>query len=272
MNASKLSYNELEKIKPYIKGYIEIVNKGYDFAGYKFGYELLDKQTQFKGLKKLIFCNDSVFVEPKRLDHYVKEVLSSNNDYISPVQSVQNCYHVCSWFLCFSNEIIKANFFKDYWNSYKPLHHKNYAILKGEIELSQRCIKNGYFPCAKYDTEFFMKSLSEIDYDCMKFLSKNYFYEIKKNQKNILYFERIESNHQITKNTFASLYTRHFHEANLLLFLKTDFPFIKKDLCRRRLIDYTQISLFFNDPSIKSLDIDYLFFHFVGGESVLAQD
>ena len=80
---------------------MEIENRGMDFAGYKFGHQILTQSVDTLKVQKLIFCNDSVLVEPHKVKLFCKNILASHDDYSSAESAYDYYYHVCSWFFVY---------------------------------------------------------------------------------------------------------------------------------------------------------------------------
>lgn len=254
LNPSNLGNQDIKILKQYVKIYVEINNIGRDFAGFKLGHDLFEKSNGKDSIKKLIFCNDSVFIEPKRFNSFIQKIINSNEDFIAPTVTDTNI-HACSWFLCFSFNIFNQKFFSDFWKQYKPLNYRDWAIQKGEIALSKVCIKNNFIPFALYPTDKFVKEVDSVDEISAQLIAKKYFYYNLITLKNE--YALLNSKKELFDNILLNrIYSFHWHPCNLLLFLKTDFPFIKKDLYRQRLYDVSQISYFFSLDEIKKLEIN----------------
>jgi hypothetical protein len=249
----------LAELKKYVKIYIQIRNKGQDFAGYKFGFEVFRQHAPTEHVKKLIFCNDSVFVEKERLTHFVAKILNDNSDFSAPVMS-DSPIHACSWFLCFSSEVFTASFFQAFWANYIPFSARCWIIQKGEIRLSQTCIKNTYTPQIIYSSNKFIGAFTQkkpMDfYLVSKKVSPHLLKEMTYRKVNV-----DMDTYQFKEKLLTIIFAYHWHSCNLSLFLNTDFPFIKKDLYSQKVYNVPQISYFFSLDEIKKLNIDDFYFN-----------
>lgn len=244
-NSEELDEVSLAELKKHVKIYINITNTGFDFAGFKIAFELFNKSYNPQIVKKLILCNDSVLVEPSRFDQFLKRLLLLKDDYIGVGWGERPFFHACSWFFCVSNQVFQGKFFKKFWEQYKPYHSHEWAVQKGELELSQLLLQHQYCPKLMYDYSEVINSIKEFDPQDIFLFHKDAVRRLSQKIHSV----------DIYKKILYKIYSLHWRNGALHLFTKTDFPFIKKDIFYRRVYDEEQLRCFFLQKSIQNLDL-----------------
>jgi len=125
-------------------------NVGRDFGGYKDAISVLRSRTGV--IDRLIIANDSIFYLEDGLSEVMAR-LDGPADFIGASEVFDHHYHVGSYLLSFSRKVVESNAFKSFWESYKPLTTRRWAILKGEGRLSAALIKAGFQPDVLFRAE-----------------------------------------------------------------------------------------------------------------------
>ena len=115
-------------------------NFGSDFAAYKDSILL----TNLKELDKLIILNDSMFYCQKGLKNIFEELLDNNNDVVGITESTYKKWHVQSFLISLSKDVILSKGFLRYWRKYKCFNNRQHVIKNGEILFSQNVLKPYY--------------------------------------------------------------------------------------------------------------------------------
>lgn len=146
------SYNDL------IDCYIERPNYGRDFGSYKLGFNYIYNNNIHKTCPKLAIANDSVFYSKKNLDTFLSNIYSSSSDVMGATENLDVQYHIGSFFVLFSNFIIKHHTFIEFWKNYKETNYRRDIILKGEMALTnvaQRCVTDKSSVSAMFNSTWF---------------------------------------------------------------------------------------------------------------------
>ena len=118
-------------------------NVGRDFGAYKDAISVLLSRLGVP--ERLIIANDSVFYLDGGLSDLI-ENLSGDDDFIGVSEVFDDQYHVGSYLLSFSRAAVASNAFQQFWEQYKPVSTRWWAILEGECGLTAALIKAGFAP------------------------------------------------------------------------------------------------------------------------------
>ena len=126
---------------------IERANVGRDFGGYKDALSLLFRRTQ--NIDRIVLLNDSVFFFQRNLDRLFAE-LDGPHEFIGLTEVLQIHYHVQSFMLSFGPNLVRSRAFRRFWEKYRPIGTRRWAIHKGEVALTRRLTRAGYRPHILY--------------------------------------------------------------------------------------------------------------------------
>ena len=120
-------------------------NVGLDFASWQYGLTLLD---DVHSLERLILANDSVFGPLFDLKFLVDQMDMSGADFWGITDSYEIAWHLQSYFLVFSGEIVRSPTFKTFFETDFKNLTKRQIITKGEVGLSQALVQAGFHGAA----------------------------------------------------------------------------------------------------------------------------
>lgn len=136
-----ISNTELQKLHPFCIKTIVKRNTGRDFTSFQTGIQQANDIQQYD---KLLLANDSVYGPFDSLKKLMEYGDNNTLDMWGATDSYEKKYHVQSYFLVLSNNVIKSDAFKHFWRDVTPLYIKNHIVLRYEIGFSQLLIKNGF--------------------------------------------------------------------------------------------------------------------------------
>jgi hypothetical protein len=126
---------------------VERVNLGRDFGAYKDGIAII--RSRYSNIDRLIIMNDSMFFFEKGLDHLIA-ALDGEDDFIGLTEVLEIHYHVQSFMLSFGRRVLYHEKFLNYWQKYRPISTRRWAIHKGEVGLTRRLTRAGFKPVVLY--------------------------------------------------------------------------------------------------------------------------
>lgn len=187
-------------------------NKGYDFGAYRDG--LLHLGEGVHGLKCLIFANDSVYGPFIPLRSMLNRMDFSIMDVWMATDSWQTRYHGQSYFMAFGPSALKHAAFMSFWMSVPNLIFKHSIIFRCEVGLTQYFLSAGLRVGAVWRYLDLVDRISSRDLknDSLHLADASMFALIQLSQKNRT---GLNPTHQLW-----------------LELLRSDFPFIKRELLR----------------------------------------
>ena len=238
---------------------IEQSNAGRDFGAFKTGFEYL-KQQPLYNTDKIIFMNDSTLILPDNFKLMMKKALSTDWNFLGATENYEKIFHVSSYFFGVSKKIFQSDWFGDFWKSYKRISYRGYTINSGEIKLSKLIIDKGFFPLVLFpSTEVGDKILEEYK----KLRTSNNNYHNSSVIMDILNFTLLDSTQNNTyKLNFSEIITllstqSNIHRFNLFMILYMDFPFLKRDLVKRGIVQPVTLELLFKKSQL-NIDMTHL--------------
>lgn len=256
----------IERFSSDVVAIAERENIGRDFGAYKeFFLTLFDKNIV---PKNVTICNDSMFANLKKEDNRFVEFLLKNDDadYVGAAEFLgEPNYHVQSYFLRLSNNVLQGKHFIQFWKSFFITDNRRANIHNGEIKLSQSILKDGFRPVVFLGSDNF---IHYIIYN--KPLLKRFLVEFSANHHLEVggfdwgaHFNKIYLN--ICSNKFSIEQKEIFLEQlkidipkllnrsgiiSIVPFLIIDefgFPFLKRDLVYHEIVDWMLIRDFGKD-------------------------
>lgn len=149
----------------------ERANIGRDFGTYKEFIRLLRHKNVTPN--NLIICNDSVFANLKQKDNRFVDFLIKNEkeDFVGVAEYMwKPGYHVQSYFLKFSHNVLNAPNFIKFWNNFLISDDRRLNIHNGEIKLSASILKDGFKPVVFLSTDNVINKIVSSKETLQKFL------------------------------------------------------------------------------------------------------
>lgn len=129
-----------EEQRKIAKGLVQFIitrkNIGFDFGAYKDGIKfIIDEGFAFD---RLILLNDSVYYFSKDIEALVDKLLGPN-DVIAAFENWEPPHqpHLQSFMLSLSRRLFDCKEFRNFWQNYRPVSNRLYAIENGEKKLSK---------------------------------------------------------------------------------------------------------------------------------------
>ena len=116
-------------------------NIGRDFGAYKDGVLWLDEEVGLEKIERLLLINDTLLWMNNGSECIAKTL---HADWSSLFLNLESHTHAQSFFLSFSNNVLKNRKLLKFWKRYVPTKYRRLAILNGEIKLSGMLIKEGF--------------------------------------------------------------------------------------------------------------------------------
>lgn len=232
-------------------------NIGRDFGAYKEFILFLNKNNI--NLNNLIICNDSIFANLKRQDSSFVDFFQAhqNDDFLGAAEYLgKPGYHVQSYFLKFSHNVLKGKNFINFWTNFLVSDDRRHNINNGEIKLSQSILKDGFKPTIFLSTDNIINKIVDnkevltkflIETSANKHLDPNIISELK-NLSLGLYNKKFTSEHIAYYNgSLKQEISRLIDKFGMIVvcpFLIVDefgFPFLKRDLVYRQITEWMLI-------------------------------
>jgi hypothetical protein len=221
-------------------------NVGRDFGGYKDAISVLF--ARFGVPERLIIANDSIFYLEQGLAEMMAG-LDGPEDFVGASEVFDHHYHVGSYLLSFSRRAVESDAFLTFWQRYKPLTTRRWAILKGEGPLTATMIKAGYPPKVLFKAEDLRSDLDvatpDAFLDLVKLLplpSRNNF---AKTFETVL--QQLRQNGEGTRVDTATpiieavIASNQMHTGGFLFRKFMRLPIIKRDIVFRDLYDLGEV-------------------------------
>ena len=161
LNGGKVSDEFLTYFKQRALAIITRDNIGRDFGAYKECIQYFQRNDLQP--RRLLICNDSVFADLMPNDNRFEEFVhqNANKDFVGVAEYMgKPNYHVQSYFLIFSNKVLNAPSFREFWEKFLITDDRRLNIHKGEVALSQAIIKGGFSPTVFLSTDRVLSSIS----------------------------------------------------------------------------------------------------------------
>ena len=133
-------------------------NVGRDFGAYKDGVTWLEREIGLAKIERLLLINDTLMWLNNGNEIIATTLIP---DWSSIFLNLEIHTHAQSFFLSFSNNVLKNEKFLKFWEKYIPTKHRRLAILNGEIKLSEVLIKQGFRCNAVVNSSIFKPTLLE---------------------------------------------------------------------------------------------------------------
>jgi len=138
-------------------------NIGYDFGAWRDAIDYLGLPRA--ETEEIICANDSVFGPILPLGDTLRRLDYASADIWGLTESWQTRYHLQSFFLAFGPKAIRAEAFRKFWRSVRPVPLKTYIVKEYEIGVTHAMMKGG-LSCAalwRYETLVRMANRAELE-------------------------------------------------------------------------------------------------------------
>ena len=202
-----LKIDDKEEISD-IDCYIERYNFGRDFGSYKHAFMYVYKNKLHERCPRFIMLNDSVYYSSRNLENFIKDLLSTEKEFLGATENFEINYHLGSFCLSIHGDIVRNKKFRSYWKKYKLTDIRPRVIKNGEMKLTKtvlRCLKKDGSYGAVYDVDRFINTalndedfLNDVLYlsrscstawpafpknDVVNDIIQNYYYKVDENIK-----------------------------------------------------------------------------------------
>ena len=157
-----LADDDREKLLAFCQSYIERVNFGYDFGGYRDG--VLSLAREFGALDRLALLNDSAWYPLPDRSNWLADAEALGVDFAGAVsnygtprvlledfrtlkwsyKTTHPNFHYCSFALSFGPALLQSRKFLRFWRKFRLDNDKSRVVRRGEIGLTQWALSNGF--------------------------------------------------------------------------------------------------------------------------------
>jgi Rhamnan synthesis protein F len=136
-------------------------NIGYDFGAWRDAVDFLGLPRA--ETEEVIFANDSVFGPLMPLGDTLRRLNYANVDVWGLTDSWQVRYHLQSFFMAFGPAALRAEAFRKFWRSVRPVPAKFYVVRTYEVGVTQAMMKGGLRCAALWGYEGLTKLVNRDD-------------------------------------------------------------------------------------------------------------
>jgi hypothetical protein len=130
-------------------------NIGYDFGAWRDAVDFLGLPRA--ETEEVIFANDSVFGPLLPLGDTLRRLNYEKADIWGLTESWQVRYHLQSFFLAFGPKALRAEAYRKFWDSVRPVPMKFYVVNAYEVGITQAMLKGGLRCAALWSYESVIK-------------------------------------------------------------------------------------------------------------------
>jgi hypothetical protein len=130
-------------------------NVGYDFGAWRDAIDFLGLPRP--DTEEVILANDSVFGPLLPLGDMLRRLDYGKADVWGLTESWQERYHLQSFFLAFGPTALRAEAFRKFWRSVRPVPAKSFIVRAYEIGVTQVMVKGGLRCAALWPYETLIK-------------------------------------------------------------------------------------------------------------------
>lgn len=132
-----LTKAQRESFLSHINVLIERPNIGRDFGCYRDGFLYLEQINHLIKIENLLFINDTILFPIGDTTNYWKDLISLTQQVVGPYENFTYGRHIQSFFILLRQNSFNHPAIKAFWENYKPLDYRWYAIHYGEIKFSK---------------------------------------------------------------------------------------------------------------------------------------
>jgi hypothetical protein len=154
-NSGKLRAAGMAALQALCAAVIVRRNIGYDFGAWRDAVDYLGLPRA--ETEEVIFANDSVFGPLLPLGDTLRRLNYTKADIWGLTESWQVRYHLQSFFLAFGPAALRAEAFREFWDSVRPVPMKYYIVQAYEVGVTQAMVKGGLRCAALWGYESLIK-------------------------------------------------------------------------------------------------------------------
>ncbi len=154
-NSGKLTPAAMEGLRQVCAAVIVRRNIGYDFGAWRDAVDFLGLPRA--ETEEVIFANDSVFGPLLPLGDTLRRLNYEKADIWGLTESWQVRYHLQSFFLAFGPKALRAEAYRKFWDSVRPVPMKFYVVNAYEVGITQAMLKGGLRCAALWSYESVIK-------------------------------------------------------------------------------------------------------------------
>jgi hypothetical protein len=183
-----LSEEQRHQLLPHCWRYIERVNFGYDFGGYRDG--ILSISDMLPQLSHLALFNDSTWFPLPKSANWLADAEKLGVDFAGAASnygagrvdvdqykeivwnysSQHKNFHYCSFALLFSRTILIDREFAAFWHRFRISQSKKRTVRRGEIGLTQWVLRKGYSHGVTCDISDLDRQLMQVNDDRLRII------------------------------------------------------------------------------------------------------
>lgn len=222
-NSGRLRPEAMEALQELCRIVLVRKNIGYDFGAWADALETLGLPHQ--NTEEVILANDSVFGPLIPLSSVLRRLNYSHTDVWGLTESWQQCYHLQSFFVAFGAKALRAEGFKAFWQSIRPVPLKTYIVRKYEVGLTKAMAKAGLRCAALWPYEQLTAMVGKELKDALAegIFDQNQIDPVAKTRTAQLMQVRKNMAQRTPMNPTSDLWRQ---------LLQSGFPFIKRELLR----------------------------------------
>jgi hypothetical protein len=153
-----LSDDVIEQLRPHCRWLLIRENIGRDFGAYADAIRFLSKQNLSQ--ERLFLFNDSLFYRDEGLVEQLIDPMRGHAFSAATVSQVP-LLHAQSFCVSFGKTLLEHPAFRAYWEKYRPIDTRRWAISRGELGLSVALTSAGFKPVAVYSHARVARTLLE---------------------------------------------------------------------------------------------------------------
>jgi len=154
-NSAKLTPEGMAALQGLCAAVIVRRNIGYDFGAWRDAVDYLGLPRA--ETEEVIFANDSVFGPLLPLGDTLRRFNYEKADIWGLTESWQVRYHLQSFFMAFGPQALRAEAFRKFWASVRPVPMKFYVVNAYEVGITQAMLKGGLRCAALWGYEALIK-------------------------------------------------------------------------------------------------------------------
>ena len=237
-----LSDDVIAQLRPHCRWLLIRENIGRDFGAYADAIRFLSKQNLPQ--ERLFLFNDSLFYRDEGLLEQLIDPMR-RHAFSAATVSQAPLPHAQSFCMAFGKTVLEHPAFRAYWDAYRPIDTRRWAISRGELGLSVALTAAGFKPVAVYSHERVARTLFENmkgnEADILRLVPR-----LPPKEKKVLGSETTEFQSFVMLDDLASSLVEFstIHFCGFLLWRFAGMPIMKRDLVYRGVFSAVQTIAF----------------------------